>query len=167
MAFENGVIMQYFHWYIAGDGSHWNEAARHASELSGAGITAVWLPPAYKGASGGYDVGYGVYDIYDLGEFEQKGSVRTKYGTKDQYVTAVAALQRAGLQVYGDVAVNHRMGGDGPCPLHRPDGAREGRRSHERVRLGRVPMQRRLRLGVGAGVKQVGSCGFLARPRAV
>jgi alpha-amylase len=112
MAFENGVMMQFFHCYTPGDGSHWNEAARRASELAAAGVTAVWLPPAYKGASGGYDVGYGVYDLYDLGEFEQKGSVRTKYGTKDQYLAAVVALQRAGLQVYGDVAVNQRMGGD-------------------------------------------------------
>jgi alpha-amylase len=112
MAFANGVMMQYFHWYTAGDGSHWDEAASRAGELAAAGISAVWLPPAYKGMSGGYDVGYGVYDMYDLGEFDQKGSVRTKYGTREQYLRAVGALQRAGLQVYGDVAVNQRMGGD-------------------------------------------------------
>ena len=43
------------------------------------GVTALWLPPAYKGAGGDKDVGYGVYDLYDLGEFNQKGSVPTKY----------------------------------------------------------------------------------------
>ena len=59
------------------------------TELAEAGFTAVWLPPAYKGVNGAADVGYGVYDLYDLGEFEQKGSVRTKYGTKEQYLAAV------------------------------------------------------------------------------
>jgi len=112
MPFENGVMMQYFHWYSPGDGSFWNDAASHAEELAQAGITALWLPPAYKGLGGGYDVGYGVYDMYDLGEFPQKDSVRTKYGTREEYQAAVKALQRAGMQVYGDVVLNHRMGGD-------------------------------------------------------
>jgi alpha-amylase len=112
VAFENGVMMQYFHWYSRGDGALWDEVALRAEDLAAAGISAVWLPPAYKGAGGGYDVGYGVYDMYDLGEFDQKGSVRTKYGTKEQYVAAVRSAKQAGLQVYGDVVLNHRMGGD-------------------------------------------------------
>ena len=72
-------MMQYFHWYIAPDGTLWQEVATRAKDLAAAGITALWLPPAYKGSGGGYDVGYGVYDIYDLGEFDQKGSTPTKY----------------------------------------------------------------------------------------
>jgi alpha-amylase len=112
MPLTNGVMMQYFHWYVPSDGSFWDETARHARDLAEAGITAVWLPPAYKGTGGPHDVGYGVYDMYDLGEFDQKGSVRTKYGTRRQYLGAVRALQGAGLSVYGDVVLNHRMGGD-------------------------------------------------------
>jgi alpha-amylase len=112
MAATNGVMMQFFHWYTPADGSLWNEAASRARELADAGFTALWLPPAYKGSGGGADVGYGVYDMYDLGEFDQKGSVRTKYGTKEQYLAAVGALQKAGLQVYADTVLNHRMGAD-------------------------------------------------------
>jgi alpha-amylase len=108
----NGVMMQYFHWYIPPDGSLWNELANNAKDLAAAGITAVWLPPAYKGIGGGYDVGYGVYDMFDLGEFDQKGSVRTKYGTKDEYVKAIKTAKEAGLNVYADVVLNHKMGGD-------------------------------------------------------
>jgi alpha-amylase len=104
--------MQYFHWYIPADGSLWNEAALRARDLARAGLTAIWLPPAYKGVGGSYDVGYGVYDMYDLGEFDQQRSVHTKYGTKEQYLHAVKTLQDAGLQVYGDAVLNHRMGGD-------------------------------------------------------
>jgi alpha-amylase len=108
----NGTIMQYFHWYTSGEGTHWQQLTRDAKALAQAGFTALWLPPAYKGAGGGYDVGYGVYDLFDLGEFDQKGSVRTKYGTKDDYVAAVKASQAAGIQVYADVVFNHRDGGD-------------------------------------------------------
>src|SRR3990172_12447318 len=109
---QNGVMMQFFHWYSPGDGTLWNEAASRAQELAAAGFTGVWLPPAYKGTSGVSDVGYGVYDMYDLGEFDQKGSCRTRYGTKKQYLSAVKALHQAGLQVYADTVLNHRMGGD-------------------------------------------------------
>ena len=55
--------------------------------------------------------------MYDLGEFDQKGSVRTKYGTKRQYLAAVKSLQKAGLQVYADAVLNHRMGGDATEPV--------------------------------------------------
>ena len=112
MPATNGVMMQYFHWYIPDDGSLWDQVAARAGELSAAGITALWLPPAYKGIGGGSDVGYGVYDMYDLGEFDQKGSVRTKYGTRAQYLSAMAVLKAAGIQVYADTVLNHRMGAD-------------------------------------------------------
>ncbi|MBC8017153.1 MAG: alpha-amylase, partial [Verrucomicrobia bacterium] len=108
----NGVMMQYFHWYIPDDGGLWGRVASRAGELAAAGVTALWLPPAYKGIGGKSDVGYGVYDMYDLGEFDQKGSVRTKYGTKAQYLSAVTSLKAAGLQVYADTVLNHRMGAD-------------------------------------------------------
>ena len=113
MAKVNGVMMQYFHWYLPTDGTLWDKTKVNAQELADAGITALWLPPAYKGAGGGLDVGYGVYDLYDLGEFDQKGSIRTKYGTRQEYLDAINSLHQAGIQVYADVVLNHRMGADG------------------------------------------------------
>ncbi len=112
MSEPNGVMMQYFHWYNAPDGTLWNELATNAKELSAAGITSVWVPPAYKGTGGGYDVGYGIYDLFDLGEFDQKGSVRTKYGTKDEYIQAIKTAQDNGIRVYADVVFNHKLGAD-------------------------------------------------------
>lgn len=108
----NGAMMQFFHWYTPGDGSHWKQLAEQAASLSEAGITSVWLPPAYKGAGGADDAGYAVYDLFDLGEFDQKGSVRTKYGTRDEYHQAIQAAHDAGLQVYADVVFNHKLGAD-------------------------------------------------------
>ena len=108
----NGAMMQFFHWYTPADGSLWKLLAERAASLSEAGITAVWMPPAYKGAGGGADPGYGVYDLFDLGEFDQKGSIRTKYGTREEYLRAIEAAHAAGLQVYADVVFNHKTGGD-------------------------------------------------------
>jgi len=108
----NGVMMQYFHWYNPADGTMWDKIAANAEELAKAGVTALWLPPASKCLGGASDVGYGVYDLYDLGEFDQKGSVRTKYGTKEQYLRAIAALKAAGVQSYADAVLNHRIGAD-------------------------------------------------------
>jgi len=112
MSMTNGVLFQGFHWHTEANGRLWNELAGNAQALADAGFTAVWLPPAGKGAGGGIDVGYGSYDLFDLGEFDQKGSVRTKYGTRQELLAAVQALQGKGLQVYADVVFNHKDGAD-------------------------------------------------------
>ena len=103
--------MQYFEWYLPNDGLWWKRCAAKAPNLRALGITQVWLPPAYKGTSQ-EDVGYGVYDMYDLGEFDQKGTVRTKYGTREEYLAAIRAFHEENIQVYADIVLNHRMGGD-------------------------------------------------------
>lgn len=111
-SFPNGVMFQAFQWYTKDDGSLWRELAGRAKELKDAGFTAVWIPPAYKGKDGPKDVGYAVYDLFDLGEFDQKGSVRTKYGTRAELHDAIKSMQGTGLQVYADVVLNHRVGAD-------------------------------------------------------
>ena len=108
----NGVMMQCFHWYIPNDGTFWTQVRDSARMLKDCGFSAVWLPPAYKGQAGVNDVGYGVYDLYDLGEFDQKGSVPTKYGTRSGYIEAIDALHDKGLQVYADIVFNHKGGAD-------------------------------------------------------
>ncbi len=72
----NGVMMQFFHWYNPADGTLWRELESQAQKLAQKGITAIWLFPAYKGQGGKWNVEYGVYNLFDLGEFNQKGSVR-------------------------------------------------------------------------------------------
>lgn len=106
------TMLQCFEWYLPANQCLWRRLSKQAPMLRKLGITSVWLPPAYKGAAGNQDVGYGVYDTYDLGEFDQKGSVATKYGTRDEYLQAVKALQQAGLSVLADIVLNHRMGAD-------------------------------------------------------
>ncbi|MGB4772381.1 MAG: alpha-amylase [Chitinophagaceae bacterium] len=113
---HNGVMLQYFHWYLPKN-FLWKDVASKAAWLKHIGITAVWLPPAYKSASGDNSVGYDTYDLYDLGEFDQKGSVATKYGSRDEYLQAVKALHDHHVQLIVDVVLNHKAGGDEAEPV--------------------------------------------------
>ena len=109
---KNNTLLQGFEWYLPADGTFWNKVKALAPSFYALGIDVIWLPPAYKCHTGGLDAGYGVYDLYDLGEFDQKGSVRTKYGTRDEYLACIDALHQAHISVLPDIVMNHRMGAD-------------------------------------------------------
>lgn len=109
---NNPAILQFFHWYYPGDSKLWPEIAERAPSLPELGISMVWLPPAYKGSAGGFSVGYDSYDLFDLGEFDQKGGVATKYGDKAQLLAAIDALHQQRIAVLLDVVMNHKMGAD-------------------------------------------------------
>src|SRR6478672_4430051 len=109
---QNGTLIQFFHWYSIPGGVFWDHFKEQSSYLAKLGINAAWLPPAFKATGGGYSVGSDVYDLYDLGEFDQKGTIPTKYGTKEEYQAAVKALQENGIQVIVDIVLNHLGGAD-------------------------------------------------------
>lgn len=109
---KNKTIMQYFEWYLPADCTLWDKIKDDAEYLKNIGITSVWLPPAYKGTGGVSEVGYGVYDLYDLGEFNQKGSIPTKYGLKAQYIDAIEELHKNEIKVLADIVFNHKLGAD-------------------------------------------------------
>ncbi len=109
---KNGCMLQYFHWYYPADGNLWKQLKNDSKKLSDLGITSVWLPPAFKANSGGYSVGYDIYDLYDLGEFDQKNTIRTKYGRKQEYIEAIEELHKFDIEVYADIVLNHKAGGD-------------------------------------------------------
>ncbi|SDD12275.1 alpha-amylase [Paenibacillus sp. UNCCL117] len=108
---HNHTMMQFFEWHVEADGSHWRRLKDLAPELKKQGIDSVWIPPVTKSYTQD-DTGYSVYDLYDLGEFDQKGGVRTKYGTKEELHEAIAACKEQGLAVYVDVVMNHKAGAD-------------------------------------------------------
>lgn len=108
---ENGVMYQSFQWDSPGDGKFYNRLADQAEELKDLGILSVWMPPAAKGNDEN-DVGYGNYDYWDLGEFDQKGTVRTKYGTREELEACIKALHDQDLLVYADMVFNHKGGAD-------------------------------------------------------
>jgi alpha-amylase len=110
--YMNQTIFQFFHWYYSTEGNLWNHACDQAGHLASLGVSQVWLPPAYKSARGAGEPGYAVYDLYDLGEFDQKGTVRTRYGTREEYLHCIRSFHDAGIKVLADIVLNHKHGGD-------------------------------------------------------
>ncbi len=111
---RNDLCLQGFEWYLKANGRFWENMRAIAPSFRSLGIDILWLPPAYKGMAGANDVGYGVYDLYDLGEFSQKGTVRTKYGTKDEYLSLIKTCHDNDIAVMADIVMNHRLGADAP-----------------------------------------------------
>lgn len=105
------VMMQAFEWDTPADGGYYKFLKENAKKIKDAGIDALWLPPMCKGG-GDQDVGYGIYDLWDLGEFDQKGTVRTKYGTKEELLEAIDELHKNEIKVYADVVLNHKGNAD-------------------------------------------------------
>src|SRR4051794_37500739 len=85
----------------------WNEVADKIPEIAEAGYTSLWLPPPTKGGSG-YSVGNDLWDAFDLGDKDQRGTVATRYGTREELIRMVRIAHRFGLRVYFDNIVNHR-----------------------------------------------------------
>lgn len=116
----NETYMQVFYWEMNKgrfareyplEENLWQLLSDRSAELAELGVTGLWLPPANK-AEDGNDEGYAAYDLWDLGEFDQKGSIRTKYGTKIGLQWAIKELHNQGIKVFYDAVFNHRMGGD-------------------------------------------------------
>jgi hypothetical protein len=106
------VILQYF-------GTTWNEIERRIPELAERGYDSLWLPPPFKAGAGTYSVGFDTLDRFDLGDREQSGTVRTKYGTKADLISLIRIAHRFGMRVYFDNVMAHNAG-----PLDPGDGAR-------------------------------------------
>ncbi|MDB6023714.1 MAG: hypothetical protein JWQ04_3571 [Pedosphaera sp.] len=86
----------------------WNQVMQKMPEIAEAGYDSLWLPNPAKGASGGYSVGYDLFDPFDLGSLNQAGTVPTRYGTQAQCLQMVQLAHRFGIRVYFDNVMNHR-----------------------------------------------------------
>src|SRR5215203_4937203 len=86
---------------------NWDELIEKMPEIAEAGYTSLWLPPPAKGGSV-FSVGYDLFDPFDLGDKNQRGTIRTKYGTKAQLLQVVEIAHRFGIRVYLDHITNHR-----------------------------------------------------------
>ncbi len=93
------AMLQYF-------GTTWREIEAKMPELAEAGYESLWLPPPTK-ASGGLSVGYDLWDRFDLGSKDQRGTVGTRYGTEADLLSMMRAAHRFGIRVYFDNIMNH------------------------------------------------------------
>ncbi|MGO2722882.1 MAG: glycoside hydrolase family 70 protein [Lactobacillus sp.] len=90
------------------DGEHdtYTKIKDNAKNFANAGITDFWMAPAYRSfGMSRYNEGYAIADRYDLGDGNP-----TKYGTRDQLTSAIAALHQAGLKVQADLVLNQMLG---------------------------------------------------------
>jgi glycosidase len=93
------AMLQYFN-------TSWAELTRKMPELAEVGYNSLWLPPPTKG-SGGLSVGYDLWDRFDLGGKDQRGTVRTRYGTEEELLELVRVAHRFGIRIYFDNIMNH------------------------------------------------------------
>ncbi|RMZ75114.1 hypothetical protein DV737_g5449, partial [Chaetothyriales sp. CBS 132003] len=107
----NKTMFQGFEWYTSSNHDHWRRLASVLPVLRALGIDMIWIPPGTK-ASCPKSNGYDVYDLYDLGEFDQKGSRETKWGSKEDLIHLCEVARKEGIGILWDAVLNHRAGAD-------------------------------------------------------
>ena len=50
-------------------------------------------------------------DYFDLGDFEQMGTVKTRFGSRTELEKLISSAHSAGIQVIADIILNHNSGG--------------------------------------------------------
>ncbi len=108
------VMMQGFYWDCP---EGWYKTmADKSAELQrikgGWGIDRIWFPAPQKSHSGIHSMGYDPYDYYDLGQYYQKGTTPTRFGTQDDLRSTIALYQSKGIACMADIVLNHRVGGE-------------------------------------------------------
>jgi alpha-amylase len=113
MAAQNPLLLQCFEWHTPSSpsSSHYSRLSCLIPTFSSLGVTLVWLPPGCK-ANNPRGNGYDIYDLWDLGEFEQKGARATKWGSREELDELLRIAKESGAEVVWDAVLNHKTGGD-------------------------------------------------------
>ncbi len=110
---QNDVMMQAFYWNLPVDeaalnGTWWDNLSNKSAELKSAGFTGLWVPAPSKGNWGIVDMGYGIYDHYDLGNYYQKGSTETRFGSRAELESMIGIMHTTPkIEIYADIILNH------------------------------------------------------------
>lgn len=106
------VIIQYFE-------TEWDEIYQRLPELAEIGYGGIWHPSPAKSPiggdfpyAGGGNVGYSLFDRFDLGDIPQRGALRTRYGSKGSLQNMVDNAHHTDIKIYPDIIMNHA--GNGP-----------------------------------------------------
>ncbi len=102
---QGDVILQWFE-------SDWQTIERRLPDAFVAGYDCLWVPPPGKADSGGFSVGYDVFDRFNLGSpFD-----RTLYGTEQDFLRMSSEMDRADVLLYIDTILNHNGFRDSSSP---------------------------------------------------
>ncbi|KIJ51076.1 glycoside hydrolase family 13 protein [Sphaerobolus stellatus SS14] len=89
----------------------WQMFEQELPRLQNMGFTQAWLPPPNKGMTKD-GRGYDAYDLWDLGEFNQKDGIATRWGDKEQLLKASQTAKEHGIGMIIDAVLNHKLGAD-------------------------------------------------------
>ncbi len=106
-----GVMMQAFYWDVPAGGTWWNVVKGKVTSWSNAGINAIWLPPVSKAQNGKFSMGYDPTDYFDFGNYNQNGTVQTRFGSKTELVSLISKSHQQNVKVFADIVLNHNSGG--------------------------------------------------------
>ncbi|MFN7495542.1 MAG: alpha-amylase family glycosyl hydrolase [Cyclobacteriaceae bacterium] len=109
---QNDVMMQAFYWDVPVNattlnGTWWDNLRTKSTVLKNAGFKGLWVPSPAKGNFGIYDMGYGIFDLYDLGNYNQKGTVETRFGSRSELEQMISTMHSNQIDVYADIVLNH------------------------------------------------------------
>ncbi len=113
---KSDAFLQGFYWNSTPGGIWWDSLAKLSPALASSGFSAVWVPAPTKGAAGTYSMGYDIYDHYDFGEFDQKGSIETRFGSRQELTHMINTFHNNGMQVFADAVMGHMNGADQKVP---------------------------------------------------
>jgi alpha-amylase len=118
---DNPILFQTFEWHTPSTPpppheshsptSHYALLTRLLPTLASIGVSAVWLPPGCK-ANNPQGNGYDCYDLWDLGEFDQKWTRSTKWGSREELRELTETASAAGVETVWDAVLNHKTAGD-------------------------------------------------------
>ena len=106
------VMLQAFYWDVEPRGGWWDLINTKLDTWKAAGVTALWLPVISKGQSGGFSMGYDPYDYFDFGQYNQKGTTETRFGSYTELTSLLTNAKAKGFKLIADIILNHNSGGD-------------------------------------------------------
>ncbi len=107
-----GVMMQAFYWDVPAGGTWYNVVNSKIEDWDDAGISAIWLPPVTKAMNGAFSMGYDPTDYFDFGDYDQNGSVETRFGNRAELENLINNAHNNNIQVYADIVLNHNSGAE-------------------------------------------------------
>lgn len=103
------VMLQWFE-------TDWDEMYQKLPRVAEIGYDSLWIPPPTKGPVGTSvkwaNVGYNLYDRFDIGDVPQRGTLETRYGTRGSLRAMVDNAHQLGIKIIPDIVMNHN--GNGP-----------------------------------------------------
>ncbi|WP_207426635.1 alpha-amylase domain-containing protein [Pedobacter sp. SYSU D00535] len=106
------ILMQTFYWDVKPEGTWWDTISSKLDSWKSSGVTALWLPVVSKGQSGIHSMGYDPYDYFDFGQYDQHGSIETRFGSFAELKSLIVRAKARNFKLIADIVLNHNSGGD-------------------------------------------------------